>query len=297
MNYQIKTKSIKRMDMLDYMIHKIYKFLSRTDKLLIKSIINKGCSATGLICISTIVKNEITKLNKSPDEHRQEFIVSKIISFLNNLRINHKCMLNINNSTIVDIGGGNGNVLKGLKTNLTNNNVNPSKKQYVCVETTSDWLESYHYDNTKDITYMFWKNDMLEIETNSVDVILCMVSLHHMNDDTILKSLSEINRILKQGGIFLMKEHDCNTPDSYNYIKWEHYLYHILDLGYKQHIIEPNEYMKHSIDNFKSKREWRMLASNAGLNLIVSTNRFLDGPYYIDEKNATNLYWDIFIKR
>jgi hypothetical protein len=175
MNYQIKTKAIKRIDMLDYMINKIYKFLSHTDKLLIKSIINQKCCVTGLICISTIVKKEISRMNKCPDKYRQEFIVSKIIRFLNNLRFNHKIVLNVNNSTFVDIGGGNGNVLKGLKANLSTlrNNVN-QYNEYICVETATDWLESYRYDNT-DVTYMFWKNDILEIETNSVDVILVIL--------------------------------------------------------------------------------------------------------------------------
>jgi ubiquinone/menaquinone biosynthesis C-methylase UbiE len=143
---------------------------------------------------------------------------------------------------------------------------------------------------------MFWDNESLQIEDNSVDTILCMVSLHHMTDSTIETTLKEINRILKPGGMLLVKEHDANEM-SKKFIVLEHYLYHIMDSAYQHKVIDPDAYFDNCIDNFKSIREWRGLIEDiGGLNRKTTTNRFLDGPFVNDNKNASNLYWEVYTK-
>ncbi len=280
-----------RFDSLDNLIHKIYKFASNNEKGTIKSLIlNKSATTndlkTSMNKISTIAPKYVKQLKLKKDENRQDFIVSKILSFI---RLNEPSILN-DSLTAVDIGGGNGNVLSSI-----NNVINADKKQFICVES-KDWIENYKYDNSN-ITYTFWNNNTIDILDESCDLVFCMVSLHHMTNETLTTVLNEINRILKKGGILMMKEHDCNSIGIHKMIMWEHHLYHLLDCAYDNHNFDFDMYYVNSIYNFKSKKEWQSLMETHNFNHICSKNRFLDGDYSnSDPKNATNLYWDIYKK-
>ena len=70
-----------------------------------------------------------------------------------------------------------------------------------------------------------------------------------------------------------------------------------MDSAYQHKVIEPDAYFENCVDNFKSIREWRGLIENiGGLNWKTTTNRFLDGPFVNDSKNASNLYWEVYTK-
>ena len=272
------------------LINKIFRPLSSKDKWHIKSLIeqSKNIKQT-LVTISEIVTNEFIRMKCVTDENRQEFIATKILKFI---RQNNKKTMITDKTRIIDMGGGNGNVLQQMNSML---GFTEKKENFICVETKTDWVETYDYSN-KNISYMFWDNESLQIEDNSVDTILCMVSLHHMTDSTIETTLKEINRILKPGGMLLVKEHDANEI-SKKFIVLEHYLYHIMDSAYQHKVIDPDAYFENCIDNFKSICEWRGLIEDiGGLNQKTTTNRFLDGPFVNDNKNASNLYWEVYTK-
>jgi ubiquinone/menaquinone biosynthesis C-methylase UbiE len=117
-----------------------------------------------------------------------------------------------------------------------------------------------------------------------------------MNNKTINNLIKESYRILKTDGYLIIKEHD-STEDNREYIYWEHHLYHILDCGYNNKLININEYMKNcKLYNFKSKEEWEELINKHNFKIINRYNRFLDGEFTKDNKNPSNLYWDIYKK-
>ena len=274
---------------LSELVNKIFKPLAFKDKKYIKELIEKSKNIKQTLqTISNIVTNEFIKMKCIRDEYRQDFIVSKILIFIRAYSQNR-----ITEQTrFVDIGGGNGNVLQQMNSTL---DLIEQKHNFICVETQTDWIETYDYNN-KNISYIFWNNDSLQIEDNSVDYILCMVSLHHMTDETIETTFKEINRILKPGGMLLVKEHDSNEY-SKKFVELEHYLYHIMDSAYQHKIIDINTYFENSIDNFKSIQKWRELIETfGGLHWKKTTNRFLDGPFVNDNKNASNLYWEVYTK-
>ena len=280
-------------DKMDNLIHKIFKFMTSYDKKEIKKIMNsKMLEKDKLLNISRMVTNYVTRNKLKPDEFRQDFIIDKLNTYLNS----KYPYLVQNNCKIVDIGGGNGNVISGLKDKL---NVMTNKEDFICVETLTDWTETYEFNNTT-ISYKFWKNDEtefnLDIPNNSVDIILCMVSLHHMSDDTISKLLTNIRCVLKPEGKVLIKEHD-KKYSSELFIIWEHHLYHILDCAYKGITIDYENYKKNAIYNFKSKEQWNNAFTTFGYKLLNTTNRFLDGKYETDERNASELYWAIYQKK
>ena len=293
-------------DKLDTLIHKIYPFMSRYETKMIRRIMDCNNNNTSRMTeISLLVTNYVGNHAIQPDKHRQDFIVKKINKFLNSY------LQEQDQSTwkFVDIGGGNGNVVSGLNEShkldeYTNNKPIDSalynfdtrfKENYICVETLTDWGETYPF-NHENITYLFLHGEdpvYLCIEPQSVDVILCMCSLHHMTDDTIVQMLHNMKRILKPCGKILVKEHDA-IPGSITYIEWEHHLYHILDCAYAGKLINADSYFNKSIHNFKTKEHWTDMFFMGGFALASTHNRFLDGDMFQDTKNITELYWAVY---
>ncbi len=280
-------------DSLDNMIHKIFRFMPKYEKQQIKKIINSVepyyLKERALETISNIVMKYVVQNSVTRDEHRQDFIIEKIKSYID-AQFNH---LIHDNCKFVDIGGGNGNVLSGLRTLIGKVT---EKTDFVCVETLSDWVETYPFDN-ENITYMMLHGAdphiHLDIEPNSVDVILCMCSLHHMDDNTIMQMMQNMKRILKVDGKILIKEHDA-MPHIKSDILWEHHLYHILDCAYNGNVIDCEEYYSGNIYNFKSKELWTEMLESVGFRLTNICNRFLDGSFIKDHKNVTELYWAVY---
>lgn len=278
-------------DNLDNLIYKIYKFLTDNDKSNIKRLITSTKTDANLQInmdkISRIILRYVTQLKLKKDISRQDFIVQKIMAFLT---MNAAAIVN-SDLTAIDIGGGNGNILSGI-----NNMINGDKLNFTCVENVSEWSEYYEF-NHSNISYLFWDNHTMAIPDNSCDLAFCMVSLHHMSDETINNSLLEIHRIVKSGGILMIKEHDANSVNTKQLIEWEHHLYHILDCAYNGQTNNFELYKKQTISNFKSKETWQKIIEMYGFKFTVRTNRFLDGTYYNnDVKNVTNLYWDTYVK-
>jgi ubiquinone/menaquinone biosynthesis C-methylase UbiE len=278
---------------LNYLIHKIFKFLSHGHKNLIKQLIFNCQDLTKqnvLENISNLVLTNIKKNKTKKNNSRQEFIVLKIANFINNHYSNLKADSNLK---IVDIGGGNGDVLHKF-----NNIYKLHKENLVCVETETNWVEKYSF-NHSNISYVFWNHINLELPSENYDIILCMVSLHHMTDEIISNTLSEANRILKQGGLLMIKEHNINKNNHMdkNIVEWEHYLYHILDCAYNKTTIDIENYNSKNILNVKSCDDWKEKIEKYNFHLKKRTNRFLDNIYDPNElNNPSNLYWDIYEK-
>lgn len=263
---------------MDNLIHKIFKFVVPTDKQFIKSIIVSNETLEDKIKqISAIIAKQ---LNLTANENRQDFIVSKL---------EPKLQLTPD-SVVADIGGGNGNVLSALAKSIGDNKNN--KRNFICVEPPSSWVETYPF-NHENVTYLY---STTPIDDASCDVVLAMVSLHHMSDDIIAATLAEIGRIVKPGGQFLVKEHDCDSAATHNLIDWEHHLYHIMDCAYNGQLVDVDRYMQQSVHNFQSKETWQYTIEKQGFELKERCNRFLDGAYSYDAKNSTKLYWDVYIK-
>lgn len=280
-------------DKMDTLINKIFRFLPSNDKTRIKYIINatQKNDYEKANAISNFVTKYVSKYGIKQNENRQEFIIGKLKSYLDT-----NCPELLHDyCSIVDMGGGNGDVLSGLRNSIPNKN----NEDFICIESLSDWNETYKFDNTN-ITYNFWhtndETSTIDLPNNSVDIVLCMVSLHHMTDNTISNVLSNIHSALKPNGRVLIKEHN-RTNESINYILWEHLLYHIMDCAYNNKTIDAQHYFESVIYNFKSKEQWNNAFKAFGFELEDIKNRFLDGNYILDNKNPTELYWAIYKKK
>ena len=272
---------------LNNLINKIFRFMDQTEQTKILKIITSNLSMNyKLFSLSKFVTDYVIKNGINKDENRQDFIIGKIHTYLTK-KYPHLIQSNCN---IIDIGGGNGNVLSGLKDKINGKNDN-----FICVETLTNWGEHYNFDNTN-IQYKFFGTDFnFELPDNSIDIIMCMVSLHHMTNETISSIMQHIHRILKPNGIVLIKEHDAKKDDL-KYIYWEHHLYHLLDCAFNAETINIDHYFNNFIYNFKSKEQWTNCFNQFGFELVEIKNRFLEGHYHFDPKVPTNLYWAVYKK-
>jgi len=123
--------------------------------------------------ILNVINNQDINIMLSID--RQDFICNQIATYIRE----YPYVLKINpNTNILDIGGGNGNVLSFL-----GHKYDISASQLVCLEEQDNITDkSFTYDfSHKNISYKFWDN-ISDIESQKFDIIICMVSIHHMTD-------------------------------------------------------------------------------------------------------------------
>jgi hypothetical protein len=191
---------------------------------------------------------------------------------------------------IADIGGGNGDVLKEVGQLLKLN-----KNNLYCVENISGWTETYNYSNQQYLQYIFWDNLTIPtIKANSLDVVLIMVSLHHMSDLIIKDLFKNLQILSKANSLLIIKEHDCQNSNDLYIINWEHHLY---EITHRPNLNENDiiKYKANYVDNYKTKGYYDKLIHSYGYIDVVELNRLFE-PIGEDAKNPTNLYWKIYKK-
>ena len=97
----------------------------------------------------------------------------------------------------------------------------------------------------------------IKIPSESADLITLNIGLHHFPQETILPFLNEVYRILRKGGLFIVREHDA-TPE----------IIPILDLAHSTFnavtgVSQLND--RHEIRAFRPILEWRKIMESVGL--------------------------------
>lgn len=278
---------------METLIHKILRPLSRADKLRVEQYIRAATPSTlahTLLSISRLVLRRLGGTKESGggkggngdggDGGKGDFVADNLLRFLS--------PASVRSARIVDVGGGNGDVLSALQRRLGG-----PPEQYVCVETQTDWVDAAYPFSHTNITYSFWDNRaMRDLPDESADVVLCMVALHHLPAPVQDAALREMARILKPGGRWLVKEHDASDPEALFFIEWEHHLYHILDCAKQGQLVQPETYLARSVHAFLPKERWARVLRGHGLQMQGPfRDRFLEGPWRQDSRNASNLFW------
>ncbi|HQR35964.1 MAG TPA: FAD-binding protein [Blastocatellia bacterium] len=60
------------------------------------------------------------------------------------------------------------------------------------------------------------------IADNSMDLVTCYVGLHHMEPEKLAPFLRSIHRILRPGGIFIVRDHDVSSPEMNAFVSLAH---------------------------------------------------------------------------
>jgi FAD/FMN-containing dehydrogenase/SAM-dependent methyltransferase len=56
----------------------------------------------------------------------------------------------------------------------------------------------------------------------SVDLVSCYIGLHHMTPQTLAPFVASIARVLRPGGLFILRDHDVNTPEMFRFVSLIH---------------------------------------------------------------------------
>lgn len=94
--------------------------------------------------------------------------------------------------------------------------------------------------------------------SNSYDLISCIGGLHHLKPEDLPSFLQALSLSLKSGGLFIVREHDCQTPEMKSFVSLIHTIF---NLGTNVSVEEN----KKEIRNFKSAQEWVALLKQYNL--------------------------------
>ena len=117
----------------------------------------------------------------------------------------------------------------------------------------------------------------IPLETSSVDVVSAFMVLHHI--PTLAATLSEVRRVLKPGGTFILREHDCPNKYIRSIINIEHALF---EVGI-EHASDAAKFNKTYYGEYRTKREWAKIIGAAGFEPAtkpISFAKTIIRPYY-----------------
>lgn len=183
----------------------------------------------------------------------------------------------------LDFGGGDGQLCSSISKLL-----NLKKENSICMDIAS-WY-GHERDNTYDnIRFEFINSNLINgIKNEELNLITCFMVLHHIKHyDSIL---NEFFRILRKGGILIIREHDCEDYLDNMLIDVEHSLFETTIE--RKTDIENLKFLNSYEANYFTKKELNEIIVKKGFKDITSDiNRNL---YNI--RGPTRYYYSIFIK-
>lgn len=96
-----------------------------------------------------------------------------------------------------------------------------------------------------------------EIPDESVDLITCLIGLHHTRPEQLPGFLASLRRILRPGGWFIVRDHDVKSPDMATFVSLVHTVFNLgLNITWET---DQEDYK-----DFKPIETWSQLITKAG---------------------------------
>ncbi|RRB07266.1 class I SAM-dependent methyltransferase [Larkinella rosea] len=107
------------------------------------------------------------------------------------------------------------------------------------------------------------------IPSESLDLVTCLIGLHHTRPEKLGGFLASIHRILRPGGWFILRDHDVKTPDMATFVSLVHTVFNLgLNVSWE---VDQQDYK-----DFKPIDEWSRIICRAG---------FREGPKRLLQAN------------
>lgn len=120
--------------------------------------------------------------------------------------------------------------------------------------------------------FSLFDGERLNISDEEVRVVTCLLVLHHSTNPQRL--FEEVHRVLKPGGLFIIREMDCRS--------WERaYAYDYMHQTLGNSLLDDM-----SVVTYRTREGWRELASAAGFSVVEGT----------PPQGAYQMYFDVFQK-
>ena len=98
-----------------------------------------------------------------------------------------------------------------------------------------------------------------DIADESLDLVTCFIGLHHCTPLLLEGFIQSVHRILRKGGLFVLRDHDVKTKDMATFVSLVHTVF---NLG----LLVPWETDSLEYKSFKSIDEWSAIVSANGFN-------------------------------
>jgi SAM-dependent methyltransferase len=97
------------------------------------------------------------------------------------------------------------------------------------------------------------------IKDESLDLVTCHIGLHHCPHNLLDGYIKSIYRVLRKGGVFIMRDHDVKTPEMATFVSVVHTVFNLgLNVSWET---DSGEFK-----SFKSIEEWSKLISIYGFS-------------------------------
>ena len=137
-------------------------------------------------------------------------------------------------------------------------------KENIFVSDVKSWFGNENVEKYSTLlTYRYLKSYKLPFEDNTFQFISAFQVFHHIRKYELV--LREIHRILQPSGIFYIREHDCNSPQTAILIDIEHSLFEICGSN-------TVEYLQTYHANYFSKEELYSLLESIGFKQVINGN-------------------------
>lgn len=266
----------------NYLIQLLAKFLNVMSKEQIKKIYhmikNKYSDITILNYISKKIRRE---KSITMDSKKRAIRISNVIfDFLKNTYPNIISKMT-SNIKYLDIGSNNGliTVELGKKMGLNENNI---------YGIDVDFFTEQKIVPIQGFIYKSYDGHHIPYTDNYFDLVTCLMVLHHIKhiDDFV----KEIYRVMKKGGILLIKEHNAFSKHIEWIISLEHVFYDLID-----HRAEPKKiYGKYEQFTLSKKNLFKLLEDHNFRPIRISNTDFIKRYHH---HNPTMVYYALFIKQ
>lgn len=181
----------------------------------------------------------------------------------------------------LDFGGANGELSVSLAKHLG------LSKEQVFVSDVKSWFGTENVNEyQKSITLRYLKTSILPFQDNSIDFVSAFQVFHHIKELEI--TLREICRVLKVGGILLIREHDCDSASTRVLIDLEHSIREV-SLSMEENGVERGlEYLHEYEDEYFSKMDLTKRLKGVGFTELDMKYPLIRG--------TTRFYYNVFKK-
>ena len=173
--------------------------------------------------------------------------------------------------SILDFGGNVGNTAMILGRQI----LKLSKENTLCVDIDT-WAEE-NWKPRDDITW-YHTNDLNKIESNSISLITCFHTFHHIPNNLYEGIITHLYRILNSNGILVLYEHDAPSIEWSQIIDLEHILYDVT-LSKK---MTYSKFLKMHYAKYLNIKEWMTLFKKYNFKIIKTKKiKSLDNSFYL----------------
>lgn len=129
-------------------------------------------------------------------------------------------------------------------------------------------IKSYEVSTLyNEFTFSQYDGCKLPYSDDSFDLITCLMVLHHISEENMPILLSEISRVMKPGGVVILREHDVHKDSEKKALDIMHNLY-----DYVWNDITANDQQWGT--NYKNNTEWTNLFISHNFNIYTKASIF-----------------------